>query len=368
MSFLAIDIGSGLTKCSTGNEFFYFESLVGQQKDNKNFSFNVDPHHVIKVGDKQYMTGPAAKSYIPEGSMVVTTKSTWCTDPNQLILLYTAIAKQHPKGYKGEMIVVAGLPMARFTKYQSIHRDLFVGKHTFSTPTHDYHVEIPQENITVFPQAVGLYFSLCETQKDSDWNEGLTGLVDPGTHSTGYAVIEKGVYNNLKSADEQSVGGNIGMMKLAKSMRKELAEQYEWEPTMPELLDALRIGHVDLYGEKPQKIIMKDIAQRYVPQVYGEIINEIVAKWKGAKAIRVIISSGGGEYLADYVRKSIPHVQLLHKTRTAKDKINEAALFDVVRGYAIFGKVHFKAKLEAIEAIEGGVVTPIKHENAQKVG
>lgn len=365
MSFLAIDIGSGLTKCATGDELFYFESLVGQQNDSKNFSFNVAPHHVINVGGKQYMTGPAAKSYIPEGSLVVTTKSTWCTDPNQLFLLYSAIAKKYPNGYRGEMFIVAGLPMARFTKYQSIHKDLFVGIHKFSTPKHEYHVEIPKENIAVFPQAVGLFFSLCETQKDSNWNEAQTGLIDPGTHTTGYAVIEKGIYNNLKSADEKSVGASAGMMKLAKSMKKELAEQYDWEPTMPELLDALRIGHVEIYGDKPQKIIMKDIAQRYVPQVYGDVVSEILEKWKGAKAIRVIISSGGGEYLADYVKKFIPHAQLLHKTKTAKDKINERALFDVVRGYAIFGKVHFKAKLDAIE---DSVVTQITNDTAQKAG
>lgn len=368
MSLLAIDIGSGLVKVASDDSMFYFESLVGVQKEVGDFSFNVPAHQIIRANGKQYLTGAAAKSYIPNAELVVTTKSTWCQDNNQLYLLYSAIAKAYPNGFAGEMVLISGLPMARFTKYQGIHKALFVGNHVFSTPSSDYNVTIQPNAVEVFPQAVGLYFSLLETQTDQNWNEGQTGLIDPGTHTTGYAVIDKGSYNNLKSANEKSKGASAGMMKLAKEMRGELAEQYDWHPEIPELLEALRVGHVELLGEKPQRIILKDIAQRYVPTVYGDVVEEIVEKWDRAKAIRTIISSGGGAYIIDYVRKFIPHAQLLHKTRTAKDKMNDKALYDVVRGYRIFGNEKFKTLLQSINQ---DVVKPLNSNDSlskQKAG
>lgn len=369
MSFMAIDIGSGLTKCSVDENMFYFESLVGTIKEIKDFSFNVANHHVIKVGDKQYLTGPAAKSYIQPEQLVVTAKATWCTDPNQLILLYSAIAKAYPNGYHGDMIVIAGLPMARFTQYQSVHKKLFIGTHKFSTPQHDYCVVIPEANIEVFPQAVGLHFSLVETQRDTDWNKGKTGLIDPGTHTLGYAVIDNGSYSHLNSANEKSAGASAGMMKLAKLMKNELSEQYDWHPNTAELLDALRIGYAEIFvGDKPVKILMKEIAQRYVPQVYGDVINEIVEKWDKGKATKCIISSGGGEYLIDYVRKYIPHAQLLQKTRTARDKINDMALFDVVRGYRIYGQRKYKSQLVEINNKSVATLVRQSDENNVKTG
>lgn len=369
MSFMAIDIGSGLTKCSgIEGDNFYFESLVGQHKEVSDFSFNVEPHFVLNVGDKRFLTGPAAKSYIEPDKRAVTAKATWCEDPNQVYLLYSAIAKAHPNGYKGEMIIVAGLPMSKFSKYHTIHKNLFIGTHKFSTPKHDYVVEILPENIEVFPQAVGLHFSLLENRSDGKWNEGEIGYVDPGTHTCGYAVVSKGVYNNLKSANDKSAGAEAGMMKLAKLMKKELQEQFDWDPETDELLDALRVGYVDIMGDKVTRIILKDIAARYVPKVYGPVVEELVEKWAKARTMSVLVSSGGSSYIIDYIKRFIPHAELLHKTRKANEKVNEKALYDVVNGYRIYGKIKFKNKLADIK---NNVVTAMRNpsaESQQKLG
>lgn len=352
MNFIAIDIGSGLTKCSTGDKKnFYFESLVGVHSDHGDFSYNVEGHLVIHTQGKQFLTGAAAKSYIEPEKRSVTTKSTWCEDKAQTILLYSAIAKAFPDGLEGELVVVCGLPMARFSKHKDSHAKMFIGEHQFTTPSQSYQFSISESNIAVLPQSIGLHFSNLAISKEGSWNKGRVGYIDPGTHTCGYACVDNGVFINLKSADPKSAGGESGLVKLAKAMKPELKEQYDWVPENSELLDALRVGHVEFMGEKPQRVELKAIAARYVPKVYGAVVNEIVEKWEKARTMRVVISSGGGEYLIEYVRRFIPHAQLLQKKRTAKDSINESALFDVVNGYSIYGTTKFKINVKNIDDV-----------------
>lgn len=343
-AFVAIDIGSGLTKFSDGNNHHAFPSIVGSYDNNSDFSYDIKPYHEIKTDGKTWLTGPVAASYIKEGQRSVTTKATWCEDRAQLILFYSVFANLYPDGYTGQVNVVSGLPMARFASHQKIHKSMFVGKHLFSTSKANYELTIDDSTIDVLPQAIGLHFSNIANNREVKWAEHIVSYVDAGTHTTGFACVDNGAYMNIKSHGE-----DVGLIKLAKAMKPILAEQYNWSPDDNELLASLRKGQVLMHGDKPETIDLREVAQICVPKVYAKVFDSIEEYWGNGRSMHILVSSGGGHYILDHLRKRFPHAALLNKPKRGKEK--EAlsdAVFDVVNGYAIYGRAKFAEKVTPI--------------------
>jgi replicative superfamily II helicase len=140
----------------------------------------------------------------------------------------------------------------------------------------------------------------------------------------------------------KSSGEDVGLYKLAKAMKPILEEQYSWTPDDNELLASLRKGVVLMHGDKPETIDLREIAQICVPKVYAKLFDSIEAYWGNARSMHVLISSGGGHYILDHLKKRFPHAALLNKPKRGKEKeaLNDA-IFDVVDGYAIYGKAKF---------------------------
>lgn len=343
-AFVAIDIGSGLTKFSDGSKHDSFPSIVGSYDNQNDFSYDIKPYHEIKTDGKTWLTGPVAASYIKEGHRSVTTKATWCEDRAQIILFYSVFAKLHPDGYVGTVSVVTGLPIARFATLQHTHKKMFVGTHSFSTSKAKYELTIDENSIDVLPQAIGLHFSNIANNRDIKWGEHIVGYVDPGSHTTGWACVDNGAYMNVKSSGE-----DVGLIKLAKAMKPILEEQYAWFPDDNELLASLRKGVVMMHGDKPETIDLREVAQICVPKVYAKVFDSIEEYWGNARSMHVLVSSGGGHYILDHLKKRFAHATLLHKPKRGKEK--EAfsdAVFDVVDGYAIYGKAKFAENVTAI--------------------
>jgi hypothetical protein len=336
-AFVAIDIGSGLTKFSDGSAHHSFPSIVGSYNNHNDFSYDIKPYHEIHSDGKTWLTGPVALSYVKESQRSVTTKATWCEDRAQLILFYSVFANLHPDGYKGQVNVVSGLPMARFASHQKTHKKMFVGTHVFSTSKAKYELIIDDNNIEVLPQCIGLHFSNISNNREVKWGEHIVGYIDPGTHTTDFACVDNGAYMNVKSSGE-----DVGLYKLAKAMKPILEEQYSWTPDDNELLASLRKGVVLMHGDKPETIDLREIAQICVPKVYAKLFDSIEAYWGNARSMHVLISSGGGHYILDHLKKRFPHAALLNKPKRGKEKeaLNDA-IFDVVDGYAIYGKAKF---------------------------
>ncbi|MGY0314414.1 ParM/StbA family protein (plasmid) [Alteromonas macleodii] len=341
MSFLALDVGSGLTKYLAGkDQCGVIESAVGAVSDENAFIMGVPDHLQIQVGNKNYLTGIGALNNLDESKRVVTTKALWCEDRNQLILFYSVVAKLFPNGFDGEMQLVVGLPVSKFTKHHKVHKAMFVGKHSFKTPHAQYTLSIEDSQCAVLPQVVGLHFTNMAISRDKKIDDSHVGYIDPGTHSCGVACITDGTYNSLRSANEKSKGADAGLHKLAMCIKDELKTAYDYDAEQIEILKAFRKGYIQLHGEKQTKINLKDVTERHVHRVYSGVIEEMMEKWKGGKTMTVHVSSGGGEYLIDYVKKFFPHATLMRKS--SKTSSTPDPIYDVVKGYAIFGKAKFK--------------------------
>lgn len=344
MTFIALDIGSGLVKY--GNEdgrFADMMSSVGQLNQSNTYLMGIDDHQRIECDRKTYLTGLAAINNIPESQRVKTTKGLWCEDEHQKILFYSVVAELFPDGYTGNIQIVAGLPVSRFAKHNKTHKALFVGNHKFSTNRSRFDITITEDQCIVLPQVIGLYFTYLARDKDAI-KTGHIGFVDPGTHTTGYSCVSEGAYNSLRSADGDSLGADVGLIKLAHAVKDELKEVHNYEGETTEILKGLRDGYISIFDNgKSAKLDLKQIASRQVPKVYGKLVTEMQQKWKGGKTMRVFVGGGGGEYILEYIKQTFPHAALLKSTKR-QDQMHP--IFDVVYGYHAYGKALFANQSE----------------------
>lgn len=339
MSYIAIDVGSGLVKFSNSDGRSLFPSLVGKIKPADSFKLGLDDHQSIKVKDTHWMTGLAAQSYIDENSRIQATKSSWSETDGHLILLYSAISFLYPQGFKGIMRIVTGLPMKKYLKEVGNYTNKLIGIHKFSTPVHEYEVEFTEESTVVIPQVIGLHFSnMLKNEKGPNWQELKIGYIDPGTQTTGWAVMDDGIFQNLLSDGE-----DVGLIKLALEIKKYLKSKYDFTPTdNVVVLKALTKGYIDIWENNVQiRIDLVEVSQQFVPEVYKDVLNKILKMWNKAQDMHVVLSSGGGKYLINTVQKHIPHAVLLNKPLKIKkgsvDNSNEA-IYDVTEGYAVYAE------------------------------
>ena len=293
MAFLALDIGSGLTKyCTLKGECGDIISAVGQVTDPAGFTLGVPDHLQIQCEGKAFLIGIGAINNIEEHKRTVTTKALWCEDRAQLKLFYSVVAKLYPDGLTDSVQLVVGLPVSKFAKHHETHKKMFVGLHKFKTPNASYEINVADSDCAVLPQVVGLHFTNLSISSDKSVLEGHVGYIDPGTHSCGIACVSDGVYNALRSADDKSKGSDAGLHKLAMAIKDELRTTFGYEGEVSEILKGLRQGFIPLHGEKQSKIVLKDVTDRHVHKVYAGVVDEMAEKWKGGKTMRVVISSG----------------------------------------------------------------------------
>jgi hypothetical protein len=330
MDYIAIDIGSGLCKFCRNKKRHVFPSVVGKYKQTNSFKFGIEDHQIIVHNNEQWMTGAAAQNYIETQNKETSTKATWSETKGHLILLYSAIAYLFPEGFDGELPIVTGLPIKKYEKEYENYKNKILGTHEFKTTKSTYKITFVKEKTYVLPQVVGLHFSNIYKNNKENWNEIKIGYVDPGTLSTGWSVIDDGVFNNVLSDGE-----NVGLIKLAQEIQNYLKAKYDWAAKdINQILKALTKGYLEIYQQgKLIKIDLIDVAQQFVPQVYKKVFDGIHDCWGNANDMRVIISSGGAMYIIDTLKKHIPHSTIMTKAKKT-DKLEH--LFDVVEGYSVY--------------------------------
>jgi len=339
MDYIAIDVGSGLVKFANKENRSMFPSLVGKINKEDSFKHGLEDHQQIQIADKGtlWMTGSAAEGFVNEKDRTQSTKSSWSETDGHIILVYSAIALLYPNGFSGKMSIVTGLPMKKYKSEVKSFSKRLLGNHSFSTVSQKYEIEFTEKQTIVIPQVVGLHFSnMLKNAKAQNWQQIKVAYIDPGTQTTGWAVMDEGIFNNLLSDGE-----NIGLIKLATEIKKYLKVKHNFIPTdNVVILKALTKGYINIWENNKQvKIDLVDVAQQFVPEVYESVIKQIMAMWNDAKDMHVVVSSGGGQYLIDTIQKHIPHAVLLNKVKPKKGttETNEA-IFDVVEGYSVYAE------------------------------
>jgi hypothetical protein len=332
--FIAIDIGSGLTKVVTERTAFTFPSAGAVCKDDKVFDDDVLAHEVIFWQNKRYVVGHYAYAMLkPEDRENAFSKSYYLKDI-QKIFLYSAIAQVYPDGFVGSLALATGLPISVFSEGQKAFTEALVGTHVFTNKDNvHYEVTFHDASTKVLPQAVGLHFANIAKHPKAGHNKAKVGYLDPGTYTFGFSCIEDNRYIHRDSG-----GFQVGLEKLAKKMIPVLKSQHGWEPRhIEDVLRALRIGKIDIFDRSGQQTVidMKTVAEICVPEVYGKALHDIANTWD-AQNMRVFVSSGGGEYILKACHQYFPQAKLMHPSTKKVSDFNQDAILDVVNGYAVF--------------------------------
>ena len=334
--YLAIDIGSGLTKVIHENGQFMFPSAGAVCANDKVFDDGVKPHEVIYWKDKRYVVGQYAYSMLKPEEREFGFSKTYYQRNIQKIYLFSAIAKIYPEGFEGSLALVTGLPVSVFADGQQIYTEALVGTHSFNNKDGaQYKVTFHKEATKVVPQATGLHFANLADAPRAGHDKVRVGYLDPGTYTFGYSCIEENRYIHRDSG-----GFEVGLEKLANAMLPLLKDLHGWEPRhIEDVLRALRLGKVEMFDHHGQSRIidMVAVAEVAVPKVYGEAFEQIAKTWD-VQNMRVFISSGGGEYLFKTAQRYFPQIKLMHPNKKKGTHFNEDAIMDVCVGYAAFCK------------------------------
>jgi hypothetical protein len=332
-----------LTKGQVGDDKWFLPSVVAASNLDNVFVQKSNGYEKVRYKGKTYFTGVTAMSNTVTKDRYTTTSGSWHLNTGNLILHFSAIAKALPKGIKGDVRLVTGLPMSKYlepTTLESFTNKL-IGKHEFSCGDNDYHIEIKKENLLVLPQALGLYFNMLNTfPKRLDWENSVVGYCDVGTFSTGYCLLRHGA---LSATGSSSV--STGMFHIAKKLAPILKSKYNFEASdTTELLKYLKEGKLQTFNPVSGRIEIDLFAEvkPYLQDIFKDVLEWIANNWK-ATSMYLFVSGGGASYLYPVLKEVYPHVELIHvpkaKTKNKTVKCHkEEAIFDVVSGYGAYSE------------------------------
>lgn len=288
---IAIDIGYGDVKVSTGNDVFKFTNAVAfagavsvdyGQSALETFTFN----------DVDYLVGEQALINTP----FITRDYNYLYEYAPL-LVYKALkmAKIKPTD---EISLITGLSLkdwAKAAEFGERLTEIFVNKEHFS---------IKPENITVVPQGKGIY---TDYKLSNPAGEDYYAVVD-----IGYNTFDFLVFMNGKPVPNKNYANTLGVNTLVQELQKLLSNQYNTTFSEQECKDFIRTRAVRI-GAKTHDI--SDIVKKEVLKYAKTIANEILAKNNELlKRVQSVIISGGGAYLLEEMKVEIFDHQVFTKT------------------------------------------------------
>lgn len=341
---IVCDIGSGLSKCIFGKDRWITPSLVSNMTDKKvdieSFLKTPLDHEVITLDKQKYFVGSNAFS---NGIDIVNSANeNWATEKANLILHLSAIAKSHPDGYNGVVYLVTGLPIGQYKNKQKrvAQKEMLIGQHVFSSLNKKYNIEIREDTLQIFPQAMGLHFSISVNNDISvDCANSINGYLDVGTFTTGACKVS---FNTLDN--KESDGIEIGMHHLSEKLFEYVKKTYGVSHSQAEFNLFMRKGIIPVpqNGEIIQ-VDLVEIAEPFVEEVFEPVFAWIEKHWS-LSSMYLFLSGGGAKYLYSVLKKKAKHASLLHPLDSkVKPKNNVPRdllpLFDVVEGYLFLAQV-----------------------------
>ncbi len=305
---IAVDVGSGLTKWRTADGSATFPSVVGAVPElSDSFSVVAVESDIVEFYCQQkkerYLVGASADALLDDGDFKDTLTSDWAHSPEYRALLYRAIADAAPDGYEGPLTLCVGLPQKYFSKDKERARERLACHHSFSVGGTNYAVTISPESLYIIPQSMGVFF-YHTLRNPGSAKEELIGVIDVGTFTTGYSLVNKGRFDSQKSN-----GLELGIAGLTKVTQAYIAREHNLQLPSGTITKGLTAGRLRIH----KKVVsLKNIIPTLVDPMMDELRDELQRVWGDRSATALILVAGGG---APYVLKSIqrywPHAELV---------------------------------------------------------
>jgi len=308
---LGLDIGYGYTKGMTTRGQTVIPSLVGPAEAIRYESDVVEEngHGVaVQVGDRMRFVGEYAS--VQSASASQTLDVTRTGSDEQKALFY-AVASELVRTKDDRLAVVSGLPVADFDdRNKDALRAMLQGDHEVRRRGKRAR-RFTVGGVYVVPQAMGSLFALVLDRRgqlvDGDLARGRVGIVDVGTLTTNYILVDRLRYVETGS-DSVTSGMSEMLGKVAKDLKRE--HGLDWALQLGLVDQAVRARSVEVYGAP---VNIAGLVQPHLEALAETIVSRARSLWGiGADLRAVVVTGGGSNELVPYIRKAYPQ-----NTRTA---------------------------------------------------
>lgn len=343
MEILAIDIGFGFTKASTGNRSLVFKSILGEATDIQ-FKGGIlgegapDENIHIEVDGKSYFIGEMAERQSNVRSFTLDQSQFFSTYAKPLALAAAAklTGSYMPVG------LVTGLPIGYYKDYKETLIKTLQGDHKVVLTSIGGKREekiIKINEVKVIPQPFGSLFNLMMNDLgelgEKRYVHEKVGIIDIGFKTADFTVSDK-----MRYSERGSRTTDTGISKAFGMIAGKLREKSNVNVEIYRLYDAIEKGAIKIRGKEYD---LKAPTEMIFGQLATAIANEVDRLWSDDWDIdTIVLTGGGGTALAK-------HLQPLINGNVITAEASKDARLCNVKGYWKYGK-HLWAR---------GIATPV---------
>jgi len=130
------------------------------------------------------------------------------------------------------------------------------------------------------------------------------GIVDIGTHTTNYILVDRLRYVEPGS-DSITTGMGEALGKIAKDLKRE--HGLDWGLQLGKVDRAVRAREVEVYGDP---VNIAGLVTPHLEAMADTIVSKARTLWGGGVELKAVVLTGGGaRELAPHVRKAYPHLR-----------------------------------------------------------
>jgi len=305
---LAVDIGYGYTKAITQRGQMLIPSMVGPAEAIRFESeiIAANGHGIaLEVDGRGFFVGEQAELQSASASQTLDVTRTGSAEQKAL---FYAVASELVRTIDETIAVVTGLPVGDFDDRNKVAlRDMLRGTHEVRRQgKHARRFEVL--DVYTVPQAIGSLFALVLDRRgrlvDGDLAGGRVGIVDVGTLTTNYILVDRLRYVEVGS-DSITTGTSEMLQKVAKDLKRE--HSLDWALHLGKVDRAVRDRTVEVYGDR---VNIAGLVERHLEALADTIVSKARSLWGAGVDLKAVVLTGGGSLeLAPYVRRAYPHTR-----------------------------------------------------------
>lgn len=334
---VGIDIGYGYTKAVGGAAEVVFPSVVGKA-ERIQYESDLQPAAAHDAGIA--LVTEEGDRFVGELALLQS-RVQWTLldrsrveDPSARLLFLAALSElAGPDRSLPQLRIVTGLPVKWYADRNKVVEQL-QGKHVVRRVNGSELVQrFSVAEVLVVPQPFGSLFDTILGSEgqivDEDLARGRLGVIDIGTYTTDYVLVD-----GLRYIEHGSGSISTGLARGYQLLSRSFLDSFGLDMRLHEIDRAVRAGYVTLFGE-----------QRSIDWLVGPVFDALAAEilaqagtlWGDGRDLQAILVTGGGAMaLGEHVRRRFAHARILPDAPLAN-----------VRGFQKYGRRKWREEEEA---------------------